>query len=267
MLWDKLPIQKVNPNQSYSFGCWEKTEEGLCFYVKNGDMVKYLYFHEERPLKIVVNEGVHVNIFDTSNCSHYELLPHASVLHISKIATRQLHFALSESASLKHYSGESCDEPKTESHVCIHLNEMQASVVWNEGLILKDTEQHASTICIEHKAPNTHSDCSVNSIIRDSGLFQLKCDIYVRSEAENSVTHQRNLNHILSPQGRVVARPQLHIFNRKIEASHGSATQPVSPEILFYLQARGLSYEQALQLYLDSFLNKLKGSVLPPDYE
>ena len=117
--------------------------------------------------------------------------------------------------------------------------------------------EHKLSIEINHLAPQPHSNCCVKAILEQASKLQFVGNVYIQKEAEEAVAHQRNLNHILDPDSRVISLPNLHVFNRKIEASHGTATQPIPEETLFYLRSRGLSLEQAKQVYFDSFLGYL----------
>ena len=97
----------------------------------------------------------------------------------------------------------------------------------------------------------------MKSVLEQTSKLQFIGNVYVQKKAEKAIAHQRNLNHILDTHSCVISLPNLHIFNRKIKASHGTATQPIPEEILFYLRSRGLSLGQAKQVYIDSFLDYL----------
>jgi Fe-S cluster assembly protein SufD len=116
---------------------------------------------------------------------------------------------------------------------------------------------------IVHHAPQTSSNCCVHSVIEEKGFLRLTYDGTVEQSAADAVLEQKNLNYILTPNGRVCARPLMHIANKNVRASHGTATQPLPREVLFYLQARGLDLETAKRLFLDGFLNSFSGEAFP----
>lgn len=179
---------------------------------------------------------------------------------------RKAHFILDARATLIHKN--IIQTPALEiSEIQIDLNQKEARVAWGDGVSLQQTENYRQTIKIEHFAPHTHSECCLKSIIHDSGNLNFTCDVFIHENAAQSTAHQKNLNHILSQQGHVTALPRLHIFNKAIRASHGTATQPIPEETLFYLQSRGLSRQQAEQLYLESFFQEFYPKFLHNDGE
>lgn len=207
----------------------------------------------EEPFEIRVSAGCHLNILDTGN----EFICHigqGSYLHHFG-TVKKAHFILDAHAILVHKN--IVQHPQWEvSEVHIELAQEEARVDWGTGINLQKEEYYQKSIKIEHFAPRTHSECRIKSIIQDRGNLNFVCDTFVYENATKSTSHQKNLNHVLSAQGHVTALPRLHIFNKAIEASHGTATQPIPEEALFYLQTRGLSLQQAKQLYLESFFQE-----------
>lgn len=164
-------------------------------------------------------------------------------------------FYLARNARLEHYFISSNNN--FTAHIEVFLNQPNACVDWQDGIALEYDQNMDLNIKIDHVASETHSNCVLKSIIKDNGRLKFFCDIFVQKEAKNCIAHQRNLNHILSPQGQITALPRLHIFNRNVEASHGTATQPIPKDVLFYLQSRGLSAQEAEQTYLGSFFGEI----------
>ena len=165
---------------------------------------------------------------------------------------RKAHFILGAQATLVHKDVFQTPYLDT-SEIQIDLMLAEARVDGGDGVCLRASENYRQSLKIEHFSPHTHSECCLKSIIYDQGNLNFVCDVFIHENATQSTAHQKNLNHILSAQGHITALPRLHIFNKAIQASHGTATQPIPEETLFYLQSRGLSRQQAEQLYLESF--------------
>lgn len=250
----KVEILRLYKETLYGF--WSEKEGLPCFtFWDNQKIDSWVQFEAIEVFHVIFGQNCQVQIFETNHEVQYQLLPQACVQHIGTESTKNLQFSLHQAATLKHFTRINSSEPSEES-ISIRLLEPKASVDWQEGLYLNKGDRKLS-IEIDHLAPQTCSNCCVKSVLEQASKFQFIGNVYVQKEAEEAVAHQRNLNHVLDANSRVISLPNLHVFNRKIEASHGTATQPIPEETLFYLRSRGLSLEQSKQVYFDSFLGHL----------
>lgn len=233
--------------QDPAWGHWEHQT----FYVHPGVQSKMPFeLNIEGPFEIHIGKGSNVRWLNQGGDFVCRMEQNACLYHLG--TPQKAHFILNERATLIHKNviqNLTCEA----SDIRIDLNGAEARVDWGDGVSLQQTERYRQGLKIEHFAPYTHSKCCLKSIIHDSGNLNFVCDVFVHENAVKSTAHQKNLNHVLSTKGHVTALPRLHIFNKDIEASHGTATQPIPEEILFYLQTRGLTRTQAEQLYLESF--------------
>ena len=244
--------------EAQPFGTWEKAKNSDCFCFHDGYVSKQQWAFEisEKPLHIRIGKSACVVVVEQRSDVDYLLDEKATLLHLSDTRSYRASFDLAAEARLRHISVGTVTE-NLKNAFFVHLNGSKSLVEWKEGLRLKAQVEQEWTMSIEHRAPQTHSDCCVHSVIEDNGYLRLTYDGQVQSSAMDAVLLQKNLNYILTPNGRVCARPMMHIANKRVRASHGTATQPLPREVLFYLQARGLPTEVATQLFLDGFLNGL----------
>ena len=249
--------------QLQSFGIWEKREGNDCFCFSDGYVSErhFAFEDSDRPLYVRLGKNTRVTVVEQRSEVHYVLDEKASLLHLCDLRSYQATFDLDKEACLRHVSVGSVTEDLKNTFL-INLNGPKASVEWKDGLLLKEKSECDWNMSIFHYAPQTSSNCCVRSVIEDKGFLRLTYDGTVEASAADAMLEQKNLNYILTPNGRVCARPMMHILNKKVRASHGTATQPLPREVLFYLQARGLEPETAKQLFLDGFLYGLSGEDL-----
>ena len=254
MRLDKVEILRLYETSPYGF--WSEKEDLPCFtFWDNQKITSWVQFETIDAFHVIFGQNNQIQMLETNNKVWYQLLSQACVQHIGIKSATNLQFSLHQAATLNHFTRISSSE-QLEEFISIRLLEPMAAVDWQEGLYLNKGERKLS-IEINHLAAQTHSNCCVKSVLEQASKLQFIGNVYVHKEAEDAVAHQRNLNHVLDANSRVISLPNLHVFNRKIEASHGTATQPIPEEILFYLRTRGLSFEQAKQVYFDSFLGQL----------
>ena len=254
-----LPI-----GQPQAFGVWEKREGNDCFCFNDGYVSERHFAFEAFEVPLYVRIGKNARVIVVEQCSdiHYMLNEKASLLHLSDPRSYKATFDLDEEACLRHVSVGTVREG-LKSIFSVHLNGTKASVDWKDGLHLKASSECDWYMSVVHHAPQTSSNCRVHSVIEEKGFLRLTYDGTVEQSAADAVLEQKNLNYILTPNGRVCARPLMHIANKNVRASHGTATQPLPREVLFYLQARGLEFETAKQLFLDGFLYGFSDEAFP----
>lgn len=255
----RLPIGQPQP-----FGTWEKREGDDCFCFHDGYVSEQRFTFEtsESPLCVCIGKNTRVTVIEQRSEVHYVLDKNSSLLHFCDPRAYKATFDLDKEACLRHISVGTVSG-NLKNILFINLNGEKASVEWKDGLLLKEKSECDWQMSILHHAPQTSSNCCVRSVIEDKGFLRLTYDGTVEPNAADAVLEQKNLNYILTPNGRVCARPLMHIANKNVRASHGTATQPLPREVLFYLTARGLEFETAKQLFLDGFLYGFSGEAFP----
>jgi Fe-S cluster assembly protein SufD len=110
---------------------------------------------------------------------------------------------------------------------------------------------------IFHNKPNCNSHEYYHGILdgRSQGVFSGK--IFVRPEAQKTDAKQTNRNLLLSDEATVDTKPQLEIFADDVKCTHGATIGQLDPESIFYLRARGISYEVARKMLLHAFASEI----------
>jgi Fe-S cluster assembly protein SufD len=82
--------------------------------------------------------------------------------------------------------------------------------------------------------------------------------VIIRVEAEGTDTYELNRNLILTDGARADSVPNLEILTGEVAgAGHASASGRLDDEHIFYLQARGIPYDEARRLVIRGFLGQL----------
>jgi Fe-S cluster assembly protein SufD len=122
------------------------------------------------------------------------------------------------------------------------------------NLYLTDKTEHSDiSTQIQHKAADTTSDQIAKGILdgESKGIFTGK--IHIHPKAQRVASGQLNKNLLLSKKSQAHSQPQLEIFADDVKCSHGSTTGQLSPEEVFYFQARGIPAEKARTLLAHGF--------------
>ncbi len=108
-----------------------------------------------------------------------------------------------------------------------------------------------------HNVPNALSDIAYKHLLNDKVKATFDAKSIVNEKALNSKVYQNSETLLLSEDAVIFAQPHLEINIDELEASHGATTGSLDEEQLFYLQARGISKEEAKQMLLKAVENKI----------
>jgi Fe-S cluster assembly protein SufD len=93
-------------------------------------------------------------------------------------------------------------------------------------------------------------------------------DVIIRVEAEGTDTYELNRNLVLTDGTRVDSVPNLEILTGEVAgAGHASASGRLDDQHLFYLQARGIPYDQARRMVVRGFLGQLVDKIDLPELQ
>ena len=105
-----------------------------------------------------------------------------------------------------------------------------------------------------HYAGNSRAHVNNYGVVLANGI----CDMVVRSTIEKgshgAATHQssRLLTYDKTSIGKIL--PVLYIYDNDVQASHAASLGQPDDEQLYYLETRGISHQEALQLLITGYL-------------
>jgi Fe-S cluster assembly protein SufD len=123
-----------------------------------------------------------------------------------------------------------------------------------DGLAMISARQLADThTCIDHAQPHAISR-QLHKCIVDAGAHAVfNGKIMVRHGAHHTDSQQSNHTLLLSDKAHVDTKPQLEIFNDDVKCTHGATIGQLDNDEVFYLQSRGISHAQALNMLTYAF--------------
>jgi Fe-S cluster assembly protein SufD len=119
--------------------------------------------------------------------------------------------------------------------------------VTGKGSVTMTTLQH-------HDAQHTVSNLSIKGILRDAAHMHHHGTIKITERGAHTESAQHTQLLLLSDHARAISVPNIEVLTHEVQCAHGSAIGRLDQEQIWYLQARGLSPNQAEQLLIDGFL-------------
>jgi Fe-S cluster assembly protein SufD len=134
------------------------------------------------------------------------------------------------------------------------------------GVVGANGRQHVDFQTLQdHYGDATRSDLVIHNALRDRSSSNFTGLIRINKPAHQTESSQEQKNILLSPRSKADSDPKLEILNNDVvRCTHGAAVGPLDPEMLFYLQSRGVDLETAERLIVDGFFQSVLGKLEQP---
>lgn len=138
------------------------------------------------------------------------------------------------------------------------------------GVYFADADQHLEhRLHVDHSVPRCRSRVTYKGALQGAKARTVWIgDVVIRPTATGTDTYELNRNLILTDGAQADSVPNLEIETGEIEgAGHASATGRFDDEQLFYLQARGITEENARKLVVRGFFAELVNEIGIPELQ
>lgn len=113
----------------------------------------------------------------------------------------------------------------------------------------------------KHTARNTSCLQDVRGILKDESESKYLGSIVIEKDAFQTESFLDDAVLVLGNGTKNQSEPILEIKNNDVKASHGSTTGRINKEEVFYLMARGLSKNEAENIIVEGFFEKLLNQI------
>ena len=124
------------------------------------------------------------------------------------------------------------------------------------GLCIADQEQQVDNITyIRHREPSCQSNELFKYVLDDRARGSFVGRVLVQQGADKTDAHQTDRNLCLTPDARMVARPELEIYADDVKCSLGATVGQLDQQALFYMRTRGIPEAEARLLLMTAFMS------------
>lgn len=176
----------------------------------------------------------------------------SNVFLTNKSSDENISFSNDQKANLFLVINEVKDLKKT-----INLTLKNNNLVNIYCLILANKSNKFLNINIDHKGNNSQSNIYVKSLANNKSHVKVNCVSSCQSKTNKNIINQTIDGLIFDNDSTIQALPCLDININDIVAKHTVNIGQVNPEIIFYLNTKGLSKLEAYQFLIDSFISDL----------
>ena len=128
--------------------------------------------------------------------------------------------------------------------------------------IFKNTNENTDVITnVTHSGHNSKCDQDFRFVNKNS-ISSFKGLISVPKHINNCESHMTNKNLLLDNTSQAFAKPELDIKNSNVICTHSSTTGTLDEDQIFYIQSRGLSYEESVNMLIEAFYQDIKNKIV-----
>ncbi|MBI2775092.1 SufD family Fe-S cluster assembly protein [Candidatus Dependentiae bacterium] len=148
-------------------------------------------------------------------------------------------------------------ESESENNFSIesHLNGIGASLAVVGFYLVRKNANLKLMINTQHHAMRTQSTVQLCGALYDQASVSYNGKTVVDENAQHVRADQQNRNLLLSEFARASSLPEMEVKAHQVQCSHGSALGKHDEAQLFYLQTRGICYDQAQYLLTEGFIS------------
>ena len=219
-------------------------------------------------ISLVVNEGGRLELLDETNYSNDTNIKLTTYLNKdSSLELYKLNIykkdnvnkfyhdcSLLENCIFKDYSF-SNGSKKNYSKTIINLNAINSKYL-GSGVSINNSTNSDTEIEIRHNTKSASSDCYFKTVAKGSSKVNFDGIIFVDNHCSKTISNQVSKGLLIGNESKINLVPKLEIYNDDVECSHGAASGQPDKNTLFYLTSRGITREEAEQIYVEGFLSE-----------
>jgi Fe-S cluster assembly protein SufD len=134
----------------------------------------------------------------------------------------------------------------------------------NGLVVASGSQQIDNHTLVQHMVPHTTSHQLFKYVLDEKAVGTYAGLVKVMEGAHHTVSEQTNRNLCATREARMLAQPQLEIYNDDVRCNHGSSTGQLDESALFYMQQRGISKHEARLLLMAAFMSEVVNQVRIP---
>lgn len=200
--------------------------------------------HTIQNLQIVAGENSQLEVYEVEET-------YSGHLRESSIVVDQQAYSRVTLLSLTLQAG------KTVNHTVAHLNGQGAEVTLLGGVLADGTQRVENHTLIDHAVPECTSNELYKYVLDENAVGVFEGRILVQKDAQKSISQETNANLVSTKTARMFTQPALEIYADDVKCNHGATVGQLDEQALFYMQQRGIPYDEARMLLKFAFIGEV----------
>jgi len=234
-------LEKINVNDNIKIEYYEKE----CMFAINEIKINVIKDSDlELEIKLKEDSKLNFSININNNCRL-----NLNIITKGKLGKIQYKYNLEENSFCNVFKFQNINSIK--EMIIANLNGINSDFEYNFKTIAHQKETYDYHIF--HNAANTISNIKNNGVCIKNGEMIYQVSSFVPKNIKGCTVNQNN-RIINLTDNKCEIRPNLYIDCNDVEASHSALIGKFSDEEMFYIQSRGIDYDNALKLLITGFL-------------
>ena len=151
-----------------------------------------------------------------------------------------------------------CDYAGYITEINVNLDENSSCELYG---FFKNQNRNTNVITkVTHKGKKSKCNQDFRFVNQESSSsFEGK--ITIPKHISGCESHMLNKNLLLDDTSKAFSKPELDINNDDTICTHGSTTGPIDEGQIFYIQSRGLSYQESVNMLVEAFYQDIKSKM------
>lgn len=146
----------------------------------------------------------------------------------------------------------------------INMTEQGADITLDGLTIIGSNQNSNAQSSIDHSSSNCASKQMHRMVVNNSSCAAFDGTIHVRQNTQGTNAQQQCRGLLLDKRAQVAAKPQLKIYTDDVKCSHEAAIGQIDPDMLFYLQSRGIDTALAQNILTQAFTSYMLTNISIP---
>lgn len=152
--------------------------------------------------------------------------------------------------------------------IILHAQDLQIDFIFDLQCFGADVQFYSlyalsdhEKLCIRTFQNHVVADAQSTVTMHGIAAQRAQCDFYgmidIAKTAQGTQAHMEHKVIIMDPTARVSAQPIIQVHTNNVSCGHGSASGPFDEEQIYFLMARGFSYQEAHKIVLRAFFEEI----------
>ncbi|MDL2212248.1 SufD family Fe-S cluster assembly protein [Erysipelotrichaceae bacterium OttesenSCG-928-M19] len=272
---------EITKEQVHSDLEYNNNDEIIEFFVTESTDIDLLIADSAKKIKFSFFNNIASSLTTIINCNselnlEYQINDNAYVYESVVIENDDLNIQLNKQVVVtKEATYEASNGLFSDCHltynVNIDLNGLAAQALHNIATISRNESKKIYNVTINNNYPLSYGELNNFGVVKDQASLIFNGTGYIKNGAKQAQAHQESKIITFDPLIIAEANPYLIIDEADVEASHAAAVGQMDEEQLYYIQSRGIDFENATRLitygYLKPILNKISDESLKEKLE
>lgn len=254
----------------------EIIDDFLTFFVDEGDLVINFNSNNYQKIKMIFKENINSTLTQSFKTSIelnmvYEFnkgvnLNEFVIVDEDNLDINYVKDVVQAQDSFYEVSNVLLSDSDIKYNVNIDLDGVNAKALHNVAVIARNKNVKDFYVKINSNEKTTYGELNNFGVVKDKATLNFNGIGYIKNGASQSQAHQESKIITFDPGVNAQANPYLIIDESDVEASHAAAVGAMDEEQLYYIQSRGIDFENASKLitfgYLKPIINKINNEEL-----